>query len=352
MEGTIEMQQGDSRAGFENSAKRRQCRFRDASPTISDRARSPIDAAGWRNHHLLALGCGEDNLFPGIRGPGGAIDFFGQRRIKWWKGDDERADGPTRNMTSSQVACVNFLLPLAGIPGALLSVLGSLDSDVRGVVPIRHEERASPVEFEWIGLGRSLEGGRARGAGNTSVDAFLVAETRAGSRRAYLLEWKYCERYLSAQPQDLGAGESGRRRRNRYAPLFSAAHSSFDPASAQDLDGFLYEPFYQIMRQRLLADRMVHERELGVDEAKVVVVVPEDNWPYRAVADGSTTTSPLLAQRFPHLGTVKEAMRACLKDPRSQFDLAAPQTLLDNVVKNLPNETVEWAGYWWERYGV
>ena len=62
--------------------------------------------------------------------------------------------------------------------------------------------------------------------------------------------------------------------------------------------------------------------------------------------------SPLLAQRFPHLGTVKEVMRACLKDLRSQFDLAVPQTLLDNVVKNLPNETVEWAGYWRERYGV
>ena len=51
-------------------------------------------------------------------------------------------------MTSSQVACVNFLLPLSGIPGALLSVLRTLDSDVRDVVPILHEERVSPVEFE------------------------------------------------------------------------------------------------------------------------------------------------------------------------------------------------------------
>ena len=52
------------------------CRFQNASPTISDRARSPIDATGRRNNHLLALGCGEENLFPGIRGTGGAIDFF------------------------------------------------------------------------------------------------------------------------------------------------------------------------------------------------------------------------------------------------------------------------------------
>ena len=346
------MQRNDSRAGFENAAKCSQRRFRDASPTISDRARSPIDATGRRNHHLLALGCGEENLFPGIRSTGGAIDFFGQRGIKWWKGNDERADGPTRNMTSSQVACVNFLLPLAGIPGALLSVLRTLGPDVRDVVPIVHEGLTSPVEFEWIGLGRSLEGGRVRGAHNTSVDAFLVAETQAGGRRAYLLEWKYCERYLSGRPKDLGAGESGQRRRNTYTPLFGAPYSSFDPASPQDLDGFLYEPFYQIMRQRLLADRMVHERELDIDEAKVVVVVPEENWAYRTVADGRTTTSPVLTQRFPDLGTVGAVMRAYLKDPVAQFDLVSPRMLLDSVVRNLPAETAEWAGYWRDRYGV
>ena len=255
-------------------------------------------------------------------------------------------------MTSSQVACVNFFLPLAGIPGALLAVLRALDSDVRGVVPIEHGERTSCVEFEWIGLDRSLEGGHTRGAHHTSADAFLVAETRAGNRRAYLFEWKYWERYLSGKPRDLGAGKSGQRRQNRYSPLFDAQYCSFDPASAPGLDAFLYEPFYQIMRQRLLADRMVHERELDVDEARIVVVVPEENWAYRTVADGGTTTSPVLAQRFPDLGTVKEVMRACLKDPAAQFDLVAPRRLLDPVQGEFPGETAQWAGYWQERYGV
>ena len=351
-EWTIRMQRNSSRAGFETEAKYRQCRFRNASPTISDHARWPTDATGRRNHHLLALGCGEENLFPGIRGEGGAIDFFHQRGIKWWKGDDEKGEGPTRNMTSSQVACVNFLLPLAVIPGALLAVLRALDSDVRGVVPILHQERTSPVEFEWIGLGRSLEGGQTRGAHNTSVDAFLVAETLAGTRRAYLLEWKYCERYLSGKPTDLGAGESGQRRKNRYAPLFGAPHSSFDSASAQDLDGFLYEPFYQILRQRLLADRMVHERELDIAESKVVVVIPEENWAYRTVSDGGTTTSPVLAQRFPHLGKVGEVMGECLRDPSPQFGMVSPRVLLDGVAGSLPAGTSEWADYWRERYCV
>ena len=255
-------------------------------------------------------------------------------------------------MASSQVACVNFLLPLAGIPGALLSALRALDDDVVGVIAITHDGCASDVEFEWIGLGHSLEGGRTRGSQNTSIDAFLVAVTTAGRRRAYLLEWKYVEQYLSSAPEFKGDGSQGVTRRSRYAERYQSPFSSFNPSTTPDLDDFLYEPFYQIMRQRLLADRIVHERELGIDEAKVVVVVPEENWAYRAVTHGMTTTSPLLAQRFPQLGTVEAVMRATLREPDAQFDMVAPAQLLDGVARSLPDETVDWANYWRDRYGV
>ena len=175
--------------------------------------------------------------------------MFSQRHIKWWKsavsGDDSKSDGPTRNMASSQVACVNFLLPLAGIPGALLEVLRALDDDVVEVVNICHEGHTSPVEFEWIGLGQSLEGGRIRGSQNTSVDAFLVAVTSSGARRAYLLEWKYVERDLSSRPEFKGEGTKGdivggdRPDTAPHSPLsIRPPHPSWD---------FLYEPFYQIM---------------------------------------------------------------------------------------------------------
>ena len=350
------MQGRSSRTGFERAAKVRQHDFRDGSATISDDAKQPTDDKGLRNPHLLALGYEVENLFPGIRDAGGAIDFFGERDIKWWKssrsGDDTKLDGPTRNMASSQVACVNFLPPLAGIPGALTAVLRALDGDVRVVVDIHHDGRTSPVEFEWLGIPRSLEGGTTRGAQNTSVDAFLVAETVSGRRRAYLLEWKYVERYLGTRPDFKGEGRAGDTRRLRYDAPYLSSFSSFDPAAAPDLDDFLYEPFYQIMRQRLLADRMVQQRELEVDEAKVVVVVPEENWAYRTVSDGRTTTSPPLARRFPQLETVEEVMRASLKDPDEQFGVVAPSPLLEGVVRSLPDETVEWANYWRERYGV
>ena len=78
----------------------------------------------------------------------------------------------------------------------------------------------------------------------------------------------------------------------RYAEPFHAPYSAFNPHVVPNLDDFLYEPFYQVMRQRLLADRMVQKREFDVDEARVVVVVPEENLAYRTVGSGRTVTTP------------------------------------------------------------
>ena len=350
------MQRPSSVPAFDRAVKERQQAFRDASQTVSDAGRNPTDDNGQRNCHLLALGHEEENLYPGLRGPGGAADLFAERSIKWWKssrsGDKTGTEGPTRNMTSSQVACVNFLLPLTGIPGALRAALRVLGEDVRRVVDIQHEGRVSPVEFEWIGIPRSLEGGVTRGVQNTSVDAFLVGETINGRLRGYLIEWKYAEQYQSSKPAFKGAGRSGNTRRASYAGLFHAPYSAFNTEVVPELDEFLYEPFYQIMRQRLLADRMVQERELDLDEAKVVVVVPEENRAFRALKSDRTATSPLLAQRFPDVDTVDAVMRVSLRDADAQFCMVTPALLLDGVANSLPDETAEWAEYWRERYGV
>jgi hypothetical protein len=217
---------------------------------------------------------------------------------------------------------------------------------------ITFEGGTSPVEFEWTEMGGPLEGVGTRGANATSIDAFLVAETASGRRRAYLLEWKYTEQYLAARPRFKGRGSSGEARRRRYDGLFHAGYSSFNPEAAPELDEFLYAPFYQIMRQRLLADRMVQCRELEVDEARVVVVVPEENLPYRSLCDGRAKTSPPLVLRFRGLNTVEAVMRASLKEPDAQFGMVPPSLLLQSVVRDSPDGIAEWANYWRERYGV
>ena len=62
-------------------------------------------------------------------------------------------------------------------------------------------------------------------------------------------------------------------------------------SGAAPMEEMLYEPFYPIMRLRLLADRMVEHKEFGVSEAKVVVSAPEGNRAYR-----EKITSPPLAR--------------------------------------------------------
>lgn len=296
------------------------------------------------NGHLLARCCEKENLYPELQGRCGAQKFFKDRGIKWWKGNfDSNSDAPTRSMVSSQVACVNFLLPLTSIEGALAAVARAIDDDVQDIIDIDHEGNVSPVEFEWTGLGKSLEGGTDRGAFTTSVDAFMVADTCTG-RRAYLMEWKYTEKYTVDDYK--GKNDKGEERWQRYAPLYCSKFSSFGTTKgAVPMNELLYEPFYQIMRNRLLGDRMVKMRELDVSEAKVVVVVPEGNTAYR-----ECITSPPLKKRFPGLKTVDEIMRATLKQPDAAFKMIPPTKLLNAVKKECGIDVSEWAAYIRERY--
>lgn len=329
---------------FEQVAKSHQTNFRDTSPTISSKGRTPSNDKWCHNGHLLARCCEKENLYPKLRGRCGAQKFFKDREIKWWKGNfDSNSNAPTRSMVSSQVACVNFLLPLASIEGALAAVARAIDDDVQDIIDIDHEGNVSPVEFEWIGLGKSLEGRTGRGANNTSIDAFMVADTCTG-RRAYLMEWKYTEKYKGGDYK--GESDKGEVRWQRYAPLYCSESSSFGTTKgAVPMNELLYEPFYQIMRNRLLGDRMIKMKELDVSKAKVVVVVPEGNTAYRECI----TSSPL-KKRFPDLKTVDKIMRATLKQPDASFKMVTPTRLLNAVDNECGIDVSEWAAYIRERY--
>lgn len=332
---------------YKEEAQERQSRFRSTSRTISAEGRKLSDGKG-EHDYFVALGHQEETLYPGIRGEDGALDFFRDRSITWWKGKtwpDGDSDVPTRNMVSSQVACVNFLLPLVSVEGALTAVLRAIDDDVQDVIEIVDGKgNQSPVEFEWTGIDKSLEGGTHRGQYETSVDSFVVAETDRG-RRAYLMEWKYTE--SGGSGRYMGKGREGEVRWPRYSPLYSTIFSSFGTENgAVPMSELLYEPFYQLMRNRLLGDRMVAGREHGVLDAKVVVVAPEENSAYRA-----RITSPPLAERFPDLKTVDDVMRATLKNPDAAFKMVSPTTLREAVESECGDAVSDWAEYMRERYG-
>ena len=247
-------------------------------------------------------------------------------------------------MASSQIACVNFLLPLVEIQGALAAFLRAIDEDVREIVTIEHQGNTSPVEFEWIGTSGPLEKDAppTRGANTTSVDAFMVSETGQG-RKAYLLEWKHVEGYPTRNNY-LGSGSQGKTRLGRYSDPYNAESSSFNGIAP--IEELLYEPFYQLMLQRLLADRMVMDRELGVSEARVIAVVPEPNTAYR-----NRMTSPPLAQRFPNLKSVSDVFRATLKQPDEAYAIICPSLLVEAIERGCGKAVTDWTAYQRQRYG-
>ena len=214
---------------FGKKIREQQKIFRNSSLTISGAARLPDDDKGRRNGHLLTLDYEDENLYPALRSPQGIQKFFMERNIHWWSstrsGDNTEKNFPTRNMASSQIACINFLFPLAEMPPALLAMLSTIDNDICKIEMMEYTARSSnqpvvsTVEFEWIGLKTPLEEGApyTRGENATSVDAMVIATTNTGKRRAYLFEWKYVEEY----PMDeyKGDGPSGQKRIRRYLNL-------------------------------------------------------------------------------------------------------------------------------------
>ena len=331
---------------FKAREYRRQEGFRQRSGTISAPAKAPADDKGRRYGYMLALGHEDENLYPTLRGVGGVRRFFDERAVAWWRHsgfDTAGMNCPTRNMASSQISCVNFILPLAEIENGLLALLAAIDDDVTGIVTIEDPiaGTSSPVEFEWIGLGHALEdeSETRRGEFSTSVDAFLVAETRSG-RRAYLLEWKYTESYGK---NDKGRGQKGQTRRRRYGEPYATSSAFRDGIP---LEAWFHEPFYQAMRQRLLADRMIVRKELGVSEAKVVLVVPDGNAEY-----SRSMTSPALRAAFPEAKSVEQVTRAAMNVPDRDFAVVSQYAIRKVVRARCGGAARHWSEYHFDRYG-
>ncbi len=323
--------------------RERQERFRNTSETISALGKAPRDEKGRRHGYLLGLEAELDNLFPGIRKSAPA--FFRDRGIKWWtaavSGDrPKRETGglvPTRNMASSQIACLNVLLPLASDPAALTALLRSIDSQVETVVPIQHQGRpATLVEFEWVGCCQTLEGGPwRRGAKATSIDALLLGRV-AGGIRAYLLEWKYVE---AGGHEDKGEGADGAKRLSAYGARYKASG-----LFRRSLREVLFAPIYQLVRSILLGDRMAKQRELGVTDARTIVVCPESNAAYLSLDRPH-------ARRLGQEMTLEAAMKREILRRPEVFDVTSQQRIVAAVRSSRATLPEGWSAYMADRYG-
>jgi len=217
------------------------------------------------------------NLWAGIRED--AIDYFKRNNIPFWDSGNE----PTGHLLSSQIACINHLFFVRQRGDIATSILKGVDNNVKIALKMDNGLDSGYVDFEVIGsknyLGEKLH---TRGANSTSVDAVMLAELTNGTRKLYFIEWKYVESYNKTSKAE---GESGKTRQNIYSPLLNQPDC---PIKASNIEGLFTEPYYQLMRQTLLAHQMIKAREYNADSYFHIHVIPKDNKDLKDVntADG------------------------------------------------------------------
>lgn len=210
-------------------------------------------------------------LLPEVREQ--ALTLFAELGIPWHAGI---ADGPSNHLLSSQVQCVNALGQMASDPARLREAFGN----VMAVGEILEIEPGRFMTFEYIGptdfFGEAPGADRTRGARCTSVDAAFLHQAPDGVTELVLVEWKYTESYRVRTPDPMKDAVRLRRYGAAVADPAGPIRDGVLPFAC-----LLDEPFYQLVRQQLLAWRLEQTRADCASRVRVVHVLPADNVAYR-----------------------------------------------------------------------
>lgn len=276
------------------------------------------------------------NLFHEIRDE--ALDTFASRGILWHSSALQGL--PSNHLCSSQVFAVNMFFPFAHRPEALAALLRPHFPDLARMLPVEDDLY---VAFEWIGdynyLGEipKLGSDRHRGAGNTSIDAAMMYETTDGRRVMLLVETKYSESYGVSYKRFRSDGSD---RVACYRDFYYAGNSPIDITLVPKIEDHLYEPFYQMLRQTLLATQIVETGIPDVDRVLVVHVYAKANRELTAV------TSPPLRQ----FGRdAYEVWQHLLVDPSTFVPLPAEELFKAAPLDSFP-DLEPWRLYLSQRY--
>ncbi len=268
------------------------------------------------------------NLSPAIREHG--IKYFGDHGIVWHT--------HANHGLSSQVCCLNFLMPLADKPELLAAFVGHVLDIAPPEMLAIDETNGSLVGFEWVGKESYLNETRGsarlgRGAHATSADA-IVRFRHEGRVEALLIEWKYTESY--GAPLDPDGNET---RVKRYKDIAIAPDGPIRNDIGLVVEDFFWEPFYQLLRQQMLAFQMQKHRESGVERVRVLHIAPAANKALLKI------TAPKLRGRG--ADTAFAAFQTTLVDPTAFVSVATEQAFAPLLVDPRASE---WASYIRQRY--
>lgn len=184
---------------------------------------------------------------------------------------------------SSQVCCLNFLMPLAERPDALSRLVRQA---LRITPPRMLRVEPGPEGQDWF-VGFEYTGDRdyldewprdgrvTRGANATSADAVVMFEGEDGPE-TLLIEWKYTEAYGAPledrrRPDGTGGNQT---RLARYRDKAFAPDGPIRSDLGLSVEDFFWEPFYQLLRQQMLAWRM---ERAAKERVRVLHISPRGN---------------------------------------------------------------------------
>ena len=216
------------------------------------------------------------NLLPEVRDR--ALLLFAELGIPWHQGID---GGPGNHLLSSQVQCVNALGQMVDDADRIVSAFGQV-IEIGEVLEI---EPGRFLTFEFIGdtdcFNESPGKPRVRGSMCTSIDAAFTHRLPNDVIELVLVEWKYTEKY---QPRTLDATKDAVRW-GRYGSAWSAPDSPVR-ADLVTFDAVLAEPFYQLVRQQLMAWQIENDPIQSADSVRVVHVHSPANGAYQRSIHG------------------------------------------------------------------
>jgi len=274
----------------------------------------------------------DENLHESIRHE--AKYYFKENEIAWWKYGNNSDRNPTNHLVSSQIQCLNHLFALRKDKESMLKLAQLFDPEIDDVLPTIGDKDSGYIAFEFIYENAKLlnedDYGSKRGEYCTSIDAFIIAKHK-GEKVLLPIEWKYTESYFECTNKALEPGK-GKTRQIRYNQLIK---KSAQLKSVDDLapSCYYYEPFYELMRQSLLAEQMVNS---GVaSDFLHILVVPSEN---KDLLDKSYTFTK---------DNLQTTWRNCLSD-QSKFKIIDSKQIRQ-LIENLPGY-LKLAGYLKSRY--
>lgn len=262
---------------YESRERARAARWKANSATLPEEARfaAPWEHDGKSSRRTYEFCLPRDyaalNLLPEVRDQ--ALLLFAELGIPWHQGI---AGGPGNHLLSSQVQCANALGQMIDDPDRIGRAFGQV-IDVGELLEI---EPGRFLTFEFIGdtdyFNESPNEPRVRGSKCTSIDAAFTHRLPNRVIELVLIEWKHTEKYA---PRRIDPTKDAVRW-GRYGSAWSAPDSPVR-TDLVSFDALLAEPFYQLVRQQLLAWRIENDPAQDAGRVKVVHVHSPANDAYQ-----------------------------------------------------------------------